>query len=67
MPTFYITLFLRFVSNDSSTAIWIGFAINVLACIGGFFLVESPAWLLSVDREADAMKALMYIAKVNGT
>lgn len=64
--TYYITFFLRYISNDANTLIWIGFAINILACICGFFLVESPAWLLSSGNKAGAIKNLEKIARING-
>ena len=47
IATLYVTLFLRFVSNDASTVIWIGLGLNIAAVIGAFWLVESPGWLLT--------------------
>lgn len=45
--TLYITLFLRYISNNANTIIWIGFSLNVLACILGLLIVESPSWYVS--------------------
>ena len=66
VATMYISFWLRYISNNANDLIWVGFAVNTLAGILGFFLVESPAWLLSVGRKQDAIKALKYVAKMNG-
>ena len=44
----YITLFLRYISNDIHTLIWIAFGFNVVSVIGSFWCRESPDWLVSV-------------------
>ena len=62
----YICFFLRYISSDALKIIWIGFALNVLGVILAYFLVESPAWLLSVHRENEAIECLQYMAKING-
>ena len=64
--TLYIVLFLRYVSNEVSILLWIGLGLNVLALVLSFWLVESPAWLASVDRKDEALKALGYMARFNG-
>lgn len=66
IATLYVTFFLRYISNDSATLIWIGFALNGVAVILGWFCVESPAWLVSIDRKDEAIKRLNYMAKMNG-
>ncbi len=66
IATLYVTLFLRFVSNDASTVIWIGLGLNIVAVIGAIWLVESPGWLLTQGCQGEAIKALNYIAKFNG-
>ena len=66
LATLYITFFLRYISNNVNTIIWIGFSLNIVAFIMTFWIVESPAWLVSVGRKAEAIKNLSYIAKING-
>lgn len=48
MATFYITLFIRYISVNISALIWVGFGLNVLCVICSYWLIESPAWLLSI-------------------
>lgn len=67
VATLYITFFLRYISNDAFTIIWIGFSLNIVAFIMSFWIVESPVWLVSVGRNDEAIKNLKYIAKLNGT
>mmetsp|Transcript_33699 Transcript_33699/g.41553 ORF Transcript_33699/g.41553 Transcript_33699/m.41553 type:complete len:122 (-) Transcript_33699:812-1177(-) len=66
VATLYVTFFLRFVSSTASDLIWVGFALNIVACILGFFCVESPSWLVSIGRKDEAIKRLSYMAKMNG-
>lgn len=66
MATLYITLFIRYISTNCSILIWIGLSLNVLALILGFFIVESPEWLLSAGDKQGAIAALHKIAKMNG-
>ena len=66
VATLYVTFFIRFISNNSRTLIWVGFALNIAAFIMTFWIVESPAWLVSVGRKEEAIKNLKYIAKMNG-
>ena len=66
MATLYVTFFLRYISNNALTLIWIGLSLNILACILGLWVVESPAWLMSVGRKDLAIQKLHYIAKMNG-
>ena len=63
--TLYITLYLRFFS-DANTMVWVGFAFNIIAIIGCFYLTESPSWLVSVGRKQEAKRILERIAKING-
>ena len=62
----YVTFFLRFISRDSQTVIWIGMGLNFVALIATFWNVESPAWLVSVGETEKAKKNILYIAKFNG-
>ena len=48
VATMYVTFYLRFISNNVDTLIWAGFTINIVSVIAALFLVESPAWLVSV-------------------
>lgn len=45
--TLYICFFLRYISNDANTIIWIGMSLNVLAVLLGLLIVESPSWYVS--------------------
>ena len=66
IATLYVTFFLRYISNDVTTIIWIGLVLNIVACIMSFWIVESPIWLVSVGRNEEAIKNLNFIAKMNG-
>jgi hypothetical protein len=66
VATMYITFFIRYISVDVHIIIWIGFSLNAIVAIMGFFLIESPAWLLSSGDKAGAIKALKFVAKING-
>jgi len=66
LATLYVTFFLRYISNSSTDLIWIGFVLNVIACIVGWWVQESPVWLVSIDRKDEAIKRLNFIAKMNG-
>ena len=46
--------------------IWIAFSINILTAVLGLLLVESPAYLLQKGDKDGAIKALKYVAKING-
>ncbi len=65
VATLYISFFLRYISSEASIILWIGFALNILGCIMAYWLVESPAWLVSVNRKEEAIEKLNYIAKFN--
>ena len=64
--TLYVTFYLRFISINCETLIWIGFVFNVVSFIANLWNVETPAWLLSVGEIERAKKSLAYIAKWNG-
>ena len=64
--TIYVTILLRFATNDSRVIVWIGFTINILAFILVLFLTESPTWMAALGHEEHAAKAFAYIAKFNG-
>jgi len=46
--------------------IWVAFGINIVTAVLGFWLVESPAYLLQKGDKNGAIKALNYVAKING-
>lgn len=37
LATFYVIVFVRFITNDTIIIIWVGVAMNILACIVGFW------------------------------
>ena len=63
--TLYSSFFLRYISNNGIDLMWLGFVLNLIAVIVGWFIVESPAWLVSVGLKEEAIKRLKYIAKFN--
>ena len=66
VATLYVTFYLRYISNNAQSLIWVGFALNIIAFIMTFWIVESPSWLVSVGRKEEAIKNLKFIAKMNG-
>ena len=46
--TLYVTFYIRYISNNTQSIIWIGMALNIISLIANFWTVETPAWLLSV-------------------
>ena len=66
VATLYVTFYLRYISNNVNSLIWVGFSLNIAAFIMTFWIVESPAWLVSVGRNAEAIRKLQFIAKFNG-
>ena len=64
--TLYITFFIAIISNNINILVWIGFGLNILCCIGGYFIVESPAWLNTFGDKQKAIETIKYIAKFNG-
>ena len=58
LATLYVTLFLRFVSNNASIIVWIGLVLNIVALVGAFWLVESPGLLVTQGCQEEAIKAL---------
>ena len=40
--------------------------LNVVAIIGQYFLIESPAWLVSVGESKLAQDSVSYVARFNG-
>ena len=66
VATLYVTFYLRYISNNVNSLIWVGFVLNVTAFIMTFWIQESPAWLVSVGKNAEAIRKLAFIAKMNG-
>jgi len=66
IATLYITFFLRFISNSSADLLWIGLALNIIAVILGWWVQESPSWLVSIGRKDEALKRIEFMAKFNG-
>ena len=62
----YITLFISQISNKTIVLVWVGLALNVLCCIGAYFLVESPAWYNTMGDKQKAIETIQYIARFNG-
>ena len=66
VATMYVTFYLRFISNNVDSLIWAGFTINIVTVIAALFLVESPAWLVSVGETQWMESSVKYVAKFNG-
>ena len=66
IATMYVTFYLRFISNNVHGLIWAGFTINIVSVIAAFWMIESPAWLISAGEIKWAEKEIQYIAKFNG-
>ena len=66
IATMYVTFYLRFISNNVHGLIWAGFTINIVSVIAAFWMIESPAWLISAGETKWAEKEIQYIAKFNG-
>ena len=66
ISTWYLTFYFRYISNVASQIVWIGFGCNLFAMIAGYFLHESPTWLVTQDREEEAIEILEKVAKTNG-
>lgn len=61
----YIDLWYRLIPYGVPL-IAIGLFLNIIAFITGFWIPESPAWLISQGRIEEATKAINRIAKFNG-
>ena len=66
MATLYITFYFRFLSHNMQALIWFGFAMNLVGCVLSLWIVESPAWLVSIGDVEKAKASLAFIAKFNG-
>ena len=62
----YITFYLRYISKNIHTLIWIGLVMNVIVVIASYWNVESPSWLASVGQTEMAKRNILWIAKFNG-
>jgi hypothetical protein len=59
-------IFLSYFSNNAYYFMGIGFAFQIIVVILTFMLPESPVYLLTRGRMAEAEVALARIAKING-
>ena len=66
-PTLITGLFYLLVARDWFTIYAINVAVSFLALLLAFVCPESPRWLLYNNRQAEAIDALNYMAKFNGT
>ena len=66
-PTLVTGLFYLLVARDWFTIYAINVGVSVTALILAFICPESPRWLLYNNRKADAIEALNYMAKFNGS
>ena len=60
---------LYFIHNENRNWMFvalIGFVMQIIACIGLYFLPESPKFLIEQNRITEAKQCLEYIAKING-
>jgi len=61
----YIDLWYRVIPYGKPL-IAIGLTLNIIAFITGFWIPESPAWLIGQGRIEEAKKAINRIAAFNG-
>ena len=66
ISTWYLSFYMRYISNVANQVVWIGFGCNLFAIATGYFLHESPTWLVTQDREEEAIEILEKVAKTNG-
>ena len=66
VATMYITFYLRFISSDMHILLWIGLGLNVVSVVGTSFLIESPAWLVTVGEQEWVQNSLRFVARING-
>ena len=64
--TMYVTAYIRYVTINAQSLIWIGFTLNLISFIFNLWSCENPAWLVEVGEIEHAIKNLNYIAKFNG-
>ena len=67
LPTLVTGAFYILVARDWFTIYAINVGVSYTALLLAFICPESPRWLLCNGRVEDAIKAINYIAKVNGS
>ena len=50
----YITFYLRYISKNMNTLVWVGLFINLMVVFASYWTVESPSWLASVGETEKA-------------
>ena len=66
-PTLITGLFYLLIARDWFTIYAINVAVSFSALVLAFACPESPRWLLYNNRQAEAIEALNYMAKFNGS
>ena len=66
-PTLITGLYYLLISRDWFTIYAINLAVSYCALIIAIFCPESPRWLLYNNRQEEAIDALNYMAKFNGS
>ena len=61
-----VTVYFWQISKDWFYIVLLGYVLQVLSAILCFFLPESPAFLLSLNRVEEALNIFKRIARVNG-
>ena len=46
LATLYISIFLRFISNDANKLVWLAFSLCIVASLLSLLTLESPSWLV---------------------
>ena len=67
LPTIITGLFYLLVARDWFTIYAINIAVSLSALLLGLVCPESPRWLLYNNRRSEAIEALNYMAKFNGS
>ena len=67
MPTVITGLYYLFIEQDWFTIYAINVAVSYSAFFLAFFCPESPRWLLLNNRKEEAIDALNFMAKFNGS
>jgi hypothetical protein len=62
----YLTVYYRFISQDSLPLLYLGLGLQTLSVIMTCFIPESVKWLISMNQFKKAHESLRRIAKING-